>query len=142
MKIAIVLLTFALLIWFWGCIKTYRINGKVLVDGMGFISLEFKWLILFLACLLCFFIYEPIGKWIYAIFLFLWIVIQFFCHWFYTIFGATTKKIKSYNSCFKDTIHIFSPSEARIIPDLYHMILHSIITLLFVLIMIYNLERS
>ena len=54
-------------------------------------------------------------------------VVQFLCHWYYTIFGASEKKLAGYNRCFKDTIHLFPASETRLIPDLYHIVLHLLI---------------
>ena len=52
-----------------------------------------------------------------------------FCHWYYTIFGASEKKLKGYNDCFKNTVRLIPASEIRLIPDLYHMILHLLILL-------------
>ena len=59
--------------------------------------------------------------------LILWLVIQFFCHWYYTIFGASEIKLKGYNECFKETVRIIPVSETRLIPDMYHMVLHMLI---------------
>ena len=58
-----------------------------------------------------------------------WFIVQFFCHWYYTSFGASEQKLKGYNDCFKNTIHIIPASETKLIPDLYHMILHLLILL-------------
>ena len=43
------------------------------------------------------------------------------------IFGASDKKIKGYNECFRDTIRIFPMSEERLVPDLDHIVLHILI---------------
>lgn len=51
-------------------------------------------------------------------------VVQFFCHWYYTIFGASEKKLRGYNQCFRETIHLLPASETRVVPDLYHIVLH------------------
>jgi len=59
--------------------------------------------------------------------LWIWFIVQFLCHWYYTIFGASDKKIKGYNECFRDTIRIFPMSEERLVPDLYHIVLHILI---------------
>ena len=58
-----------------------------------------------------------------------WFIVQFFCHWYYTIFGASEKKLKGYNDCFRNTVRIIPASKTRLIPDLYHMILHLLILL-------------
>ena len=64
-----------------------------------------------------------------------WFTVQFFCHWYYTIFGASEKKLKGYNDCFKNTVHIIPASKTKLIPDLYHMILHLLILLNIVLVL-------
>ncbi len=62
---------------------------------------------------------------------------QFFCHWYYTIFGATEKKLRGYNSCFRDTIRVIPASDTRVIPDLYHMVLHLMLCTNLTLILLY-----
>ena len=95
---------------------------------MGFKSAEFVALVLFTAGIITYCLFEPIGVWVLVVELFLWITIQFFCHWYYTIFGATPKKLKGYNECFNGTVRLFPVSETHLIPDLYHIVLHILIT--------------
>lgn len=114
-------------IWFLGCITTYRIGKYLLVEGMGIKSAEFIMLCLYSIGLFSYYVFQPVGKWILLAILVFWFVVQFFCHWYYTIFGASEKKLKGYNDCFKDTVHIFPMSEKWLVPDLYHMILHILI---------------
>ena len=52
---------------------------------------------------------------------------QFFCHEYFTLFGASEKKLRGYNECFKDTIHFFPADAARVVPDLYPILLHLLI---------------
>ena len=66
----------------------------------------------------------------------LWFVVQFFCHWYYTIFGASESKLKGYNECFKGTARLIPMSEKRLIPDLYHIVLHVLILLNVILVLI------
>jgi len=54
--------------------------------------------------------------------LFMWLLTQFFSHWYYTIFGPSEGKI----NYFADTIKLI-PSSNTYIPDLYHIILHVLI---------------
>ena len=61
--------------------------------------------------------------------LLLWFVVQFLYHWYFTIFGASESKLKGYNDCFRGTVRIFPMSETRLIPDLYHIVLHILILL-------------
>lgn len=123
----------ALWVWFFGCIVTYRIGGEKLVDGMGVRSAEFVMLMLFSAGIAAGIAFPKWGR-IYLLFVLTsWFVIQFFCHWYYTIFGASEKKIRGYNDCFRGTLRLFPMSEKRLVPDLYHIILHILILLNIVL---------
>lgn len=116
-------------LWFLGCVITWRFGKVLLVEGMGIRSAEFVMLCLYSAGLLSFYLYRPVGKWILFAVLLFWFIVQFFCHWYYTIFGASQKKLKGYNECFCNTVHLIPMSEERLIPDLYHMILHLLIVL-------------
>lgn len=122
-----ILIQIVLWIWFFGCITTYRIGKCLLVEGMGIKSAEFIMLCLYSIGLFSYYMFQPVGKWILLAILVFWFVVQFFCHWYYTIFGASEKKLKGYNDCFRNTIHIFPTSEKRLVPDLYHIILHTLI---------------
>lgn len=117
----------ALLAWFFGCIVTYRIGKRTLVDGMGIKSAEFGMFSLFAISIVLFIFLSSVGKWALTIVLLLWFVIQFLCHWRYTIFGASERKLKGYNECFEKTIKLIPASDKRIFPDLYHVILHLLI---------------
>lgn len=37
------------------------------------------------------------------------------------------KKLQSYHECFRDTVALFPQNKTRIVPDLYHVILHLLI---------------
>lgn len=125
--VIIVLIQVVLWIWFFGCIRTYRIKNLLLVEGMGIKSAEFAMLCLYSIGLISYYVFQTVGKWILLVILLFWFVVQFFCHWYYIIFGASEEKLKGYNDCFRNTIHIFPMSEKRLVPDLYHMILHILI---------------
>lgn len=117
----------ALWIWFFGCITTYRIGKRLLVEGKGIRSAEFVMLCLFSAGLLSYHFVPLAGKWILLAVLLFWLVVQFFCHWYYTIFGVSERKLQGYNDCFRDTIRLFPMSDKRLVPDLYHIVLHILI---------------
>ena len=117
----------ALWVWFLGCTVTYRIGKKLLVEGMGAKSAEFIMLCMYTAALAAYYCIRPAGKWILPGVLILWFVVEFFCHWYFTIFGASETKLQGYNNCFRDTIRIFPMSETRLIPDLYHIVQHLLI---------------
>lgn len=119
-----ILIQATLWVWFLGCITTYRIGKFLLVEGMGINSAEFIMLCLYTIGLVSYHFFQPVGKWILLTILVLWFIVQYLCHWHYTIFGASEKKLKGYNDCFRNTIRIFPMSEKRLVPDLYHIILH------------------
>ena len=119
----------ALWIWFLGCVITYRAGKHLLVEGMGIKSAEFLMLCFYSAALVSYYLIRPVGKWILLGVLILWFIVQFFCHWRYTIFGASQRKLKGYNDCFRGTVRIWPASSKRLIPDLYHCILHLLILL-------------
>lgn len=118
-----------LVVWFFGCICTYKLGKYTLVEGVGIKSPEFVMFCLFGIGILLSRMIPSVGKWYLSAILTAWFMIQFFCHWYYTLFGASEKKLKGYNECFKNTVHIIPASETKLIPDLYHIILHLLILL-------------
>ena len=124
-----ILLQAVLWIWFLGCTITYKFGKYTLVEGMGVKSAEFAMLCLYSIGLILYYMLQPAGKWILLAILIFWLVVQFFCHWYYTIGGASENKLKGYNDCFRNTIRIFPMSETRLVPDLYHIVLHTLILL-------------
>ena len=122
--IAVIVCQLALWVWFLGCTITYRIGKCLLVEGMGVKSAEFGMLCMYSAALAAYWLFRPAGRWILFGVLALWLTVQFFCHWRYTLFGATPEKLKGYNDCFLGTVRLFPVSEKRLVPDLYHIVLH------------------
>ncbi|SCG82440.1 hypothetical protein DW1_0832 [Proteiniborus sp. DW1] len=131
----VIIMSIMTLLLFWGCIKTYNINGKVLVDGAGFYSIEFYWWIILASFLVLFITFNSIGKWLLLIFYLLWLIALFMNHWRYYFFGATEKKLKGYNDCFKNTIKVLKASERKIIPGLYHIILSIVVAVDFLVVL-------
>ncbi len=101
----------------------------LLVEGVGLKSAEFAVLCLYSLGIAAFHCFRPAGKWILLGILLLWFAVQFMCHWYFTIFGASERKLRGYNDCFRDTVRIFPMSDKRLIPDLYHIVLHLLILL-------------
>ena len=127
MRILILAVSLVLWLWFLGCTTTWRFGKILLVEGMGLKSLEFIALVLFTAGIAVYFLWESVGVWVLLVLLSIWLVEQFFCHEYFTIFGAGDRKLKGYNCCFQDTVKLFPASETRLIPDLYHIVLHLLI---------------
>ena len=116
----------ALWIWFLGCTITYKTKKFLLVEGMGIKSAEFVMLFLYSIALASFY-FLHVGKWILLSLLVLWAAVQFMCHWRYTIFGVSEKKLKGYNECFQNTVRLIPASTTRLVPDFYHVVLHIMI---------------
>ena len=127
MRVAIIVVSCLLWLWFLGCTFTWKFGKVLLVEGMGLKSIEFAALVLFTLGIGSFLLWEPIGKWVLFVELALWLIEQFFCHEYFTIFGSSSKKLKGYNECFEGTVKLFPVSETRLIPDLYHIVLHLLI---------------
>ena len=123
-----------LLIWFFGCIVTYRLGNVLLVEGMGIKSVEFGMLVVYAASILLRVALPQVGNWFVLSVLVVWLVVQYFCHWHFTIFGATPEKIQGYNQCFEGSLCIVPRREDRLIPDFYHIVLHILIALNIVLL--------
>ena len=126
-----IVITISIILWIWflGCTITWRIGKVLLVEGMGVKSAEFVFLIFFTLGILLFACYPQIGCWVLLRELAFWLTVQFLCHWRYTIFGVTQNKLKGYNECFEGTVRLFPMSGTRLIPDLYHIVLHILIAI-------------
>lgn len=94
-------------------------------------------MLIYILALLLFIFKEKIGKYFLCVWLALWGFTQFISHWYYTISGGGEAKI----SVFKDAIKLFQ-SDTIYIPDLYHIILHGLILLAFVLTCLYLLSTQ
>ena len=134
MRILIVIISVLLWLWFLGCTFTWRFGKVLLVEGMGIKSIEFAVLVLFSIGIITYMLWEPVGRWVLMVELALWLIVQFFCHEYFTIFGASAKKLDSYNRCFEGTVKLFPASKTRLVPDLYHIVLHILIAIDLVLV--------
>ena len=127
----------ALFIWFTFILTGLKVGGHILCTS----SIKNKekpeiimWSILLLLLPIYFFL-GAIGKIAMLIYLLLWFVVQ----WFLTIrfiFLPKINKVKGYNKYFEKTHHIIKPSEKKLIPDTYHIVLFTLIFLCIVMIII------
>ena len=138
MRIAIIVISCLLWLWFLGCTFTWKFGKVLLVEGTGLNSIEFAALVLFTIGIGCFLLWEPVGKWILLVELTLWLVAQFFSHEYFTIFGVSAQKLKGYNECFDRTVKLFPVSQTRLISDLYHIMLHLLIATDLVLVALFT----
>lgn len=127
MRIAIITVSCILWLWFLGCTITWRFGKVLLVEGMGVKSIEFAALILFTIGIGIYLLCEPVGVWVLLAELALWLTGQFFSHEYFAIFGASPRKLQGYNKCFEGTLKLFPVREDRLVPDLYHIVLHLLI---------------
>ncbi|MBE6984065.1 MAG: hypothetical protein E7434_00360 [Ruminococcaceae bacterium] len=127
MSTAIIVVSAILWLWFLGCTTTWRFGKVLLVKGEGVKSIECIALVLFTIGIVTYLFLQAVGIWFLLVELILWLVVQFFCHEYFTIFGASKNKLTGYNRCFEGTVKLFSVSETRLIPDLYHIVLHLLI---------------
>ena len=134
MSIIAYIFEIVLLIWFFGCIVTYRLGNVLLVEGMGIKSAEFGMLVVYAASILLRAVLPQVGNWFVLSVLVVWLVVQYFCHWHFMIFGATPEKIRGYNQCFEGSLCIVPRRADRLIPDFYHIVLHVLIVLNLVLL--------
>lgn len=143
MRAIVIGISCVLWLWFLGCTYSWRFGKLRLVDGMGLKSVEFGFLLLYTGGIVAYVFWKSVGKWVLLAELILWLVAQFFSHEYYTLFGASPQKLKGYNKCFEGTVRLFPVSETRLIPDLYHIVLHLLIAAdLALLIVAMCLERS
>lgn len=136
MRIAVIAVSAVLWVWFLGAVFTWRFGKVLLVEGMGVKSAECFMLVLFSAALGAYLLWEPVGRWVLAGVLAFWLVVQFFCHEYFTLFGASPQKLAGYNECFTGTVKLFPPKEGRLIPDLYHIVLHLLLAAGLVLVVL------
>ena len=64
MQLAIGIVAALLAGWFFGCIITYKVGNRILVEGMGIKSAEFIMLVLYGAGVAAYFCCRPVGRWI------------------------------------------------------------------------------
>lgn len=136
MRIAVIAVSCLLWLWFLGAVTTWRFGKILLVEGVGIKSAEFFMLCLYSIALIAFVQWEPTGRWMLLGVLAFWLVVQFFCHEYFTLFGASEKKLTGYNQCFEGTVKLFPPSRTRLIPDLYHIVLHLLLAVDLILVIL------
>ena len=136
MKKICVFFIFILFMWFSMDMTGFKIGKFTLVEA-AWNSIDGIWWLIFVSLSIVFVIKDKIGKYLLSIFMFLWLLIQFFSHWYFTIFGASDSKISSYNHYFEETYQIIPSSDTIIIPDLYHIVLHILITITMISLLVF-----
>ena len=132
-KLYVLIPSVILLVWFFLDMVGFNINGKPLVEEA--FKDDFIFFAIYVIAIVSFILIDKIGRWVLSGWLFMWFVTQFFSHWYLTITGTGLKKI----DYFKNTIKLFE-NETRYIADLYHIILHILILVVFSLLIIFIIK--
>lgn len=125
-----------LLLWFTMDMTGFSIGNIILVEP-AWNSIDGIWWLIFISLVLMFIWKDKIFKYVLSAFIFIWLFIQYSSHWHYTIFGATPKKIISYNNYFEKTFRTIPSSSTVIIPDFYHIVLHIFLLNAMILLIIF-----
>ena len=115
-----------LLVWFFLDMVGISFNNVYLVTRSW--RDEGIYFVIFLIAFLLYIFKEQIGKYILSLWLFMWLITQFFSHEWITIIGNGQGKIDYFRDALK-----WIECETRYIPDVYHTILH-----IFILIALIN----
>ena len=132
-KLYVLIPSVILLVWFFLDMVGFNINGKPLVEEA--FKDDFIFFAIYVIAIVSFILIDKIGRWVLSGWLFMWFVTQFFSHWYLTITGTGLKKI----DYFKNTIKLFE-NETRYIADLYHIILHILILVVFTLLIVFIIK--
>ena len=116
-----------LLLWFSLDMFGVKLGEKYLVEG------AFKddglFMLISVITFILFVFTKKIGKYFHLIWLSMWLVVQFFSHEWYTIFGnGFMGDVDVKINHFKDCIKIVSV-QGRYVPDAYHIILHILLVI-------------
>ena len=118
------ILLIVLFIWFSLILPGVKVGRFVLCGSAikGRSKLEIIMWLVFLLLLPIYVLLPFVGSIAMLVFLLLWLVAQ----WFFTIqyiFFPNEHRIKAYNQHFKHSHHIIKPSDKRLVPDTYHIVL-------------------
>lgn len=138
MKKKCLFIIFLLFIWFSLDMTGASVANITLVEP-AWNQVDGVWWLIFLILLILFIFKEKFGKYLLLVFILMWTIIQFNCHWYHTIFGTSEEKINSYNQYFKNTLHIIPSSGKIVIPDFYHIVLHLLILISLINLIRYNI---
>lgn len=129
-----------LLLWYFLSMTGLKIGDKYLVIS----AFKEEWIfmlvptITFILCLTT----GKIGKNIHLAWLGMWFITQFLSHEWYTIFGSgfmgdMDKKIAHFADCIQ-LINV----DGRYVPDVYHIVLHILIIVAFVMTLLYKKDKN
>lgn len=125
-----------LFIWFTLDLTGLAVENFSLVRGTGFFSVNGIWWASFAIILISYFIFDRKGQYMMCAFLTFLVIVQYFKYWHFTIFGDGILLKKT----IENTVQLVPAEGNMILPDLYHIILHTLLIIVTSLLFIYMLE--
>jgi hypothetical protein len=133
MKLHIKIVHVVLLAWFSLAVFGVSVGNTILtLRDYDFTTILFFGIYAVLVIL--FFLKESIFKYVNMVFCFLWLLGQMMN------FFASPAGVANYNRIFHETHHIVPPSDTIAVPDTYHLILQSLIVLVFISLLAYCIK--
>lgn len=136
----LIIVNIILLLWYFLSMIGLKIGDKYLVTG----AFEEEWLFMLIPTItfVLMLVTKNVGRNIHLIWLAGWFVTQFLSHEWYTLFGRgfmgeMDKKIV----CFSECIQLINV-DGRYVPDVYHIVLHILIIIAFVVTLLYREEKT
>ncbi|MCB5941776.1 hypothetical protein LJB68_09475 [bacterium 210820-DFI.6.52] len=129
-----------LLFWYFLSMTGLKLGNKYLVQS----AFKDEWIFLLIPIItfILFLITKKIGKILHLAWLGMWFATQFFSHEWYSIFGnGFMGDVEGKIAYFKDCIQI-TEINGRYVPDVYHIVLHILIVIAFVVTILYSNEEK
>jgi hypothetical protein len=139
-KTHLIIVNIVLLLWYFLSMIGLKIGDKYLVTG----AFEEEWVFMLIPTItfVLMLVTKNVGRNIHLIWLAGWFVTQFLSHEWYTLFGRgfmgeMDKKIAYFSECIQ-LINV----DGRYFPDVYHIVLHILIIVAFVVTLLYREEKT
>ena len=136
----VIICNMVLLGWYFLSMTGLKLGDKYLVES----AFKDEWIFLLIPTitLILFLLTKKAGKIIHLIWLGMWFITQFLSHEWYTIFGqGFMGDVEGKIAYFKDSIMLID-LDGRYIPDLYHIVLHILIVIAFVVTFRYSYKHD
>jgi hypothetical protein len=131
------ILVAVLFFWFTLDILGMKIGNFYLVESaIKNEPIDIIWWVIFLICFIMFVVKDKVGKYVLLAFISFWSLIQ------YSMYFKSSKRIESYNSFFKETHHIISPSNEFLIKDTYHIFLDLFLFIVLIKLIIFIIKSK
>ena len=136
----ILIFNIALLFWYFLSMTGMKIGNEYLVTS----AFEEEWLFMFvpITTFILMLITKKVGRIIHLVWLGMWFVTQFLSHEWYTIFGSGFMgDMNNKIAYFADCIQLIDVNE-RYVPDVYHVVLHILIIVAFIMTLLFKDDNN